>query len=275
MLISTVFTLTPTQPVTLPANLGRATHAWFLDQVRAADPKLAGALHAPNQERPFTVSNLWGAGRPDRAGQVTLSPENNYHLRVTSFWHELSALVAERLAATPPERISLADADLRLVEATADATAHPWAGQTTFETLIQAHTLSAALPPPRLALRFASPTVFRSGGVNLPLPLPRLVFESLARRWNAFGPLRIPDEVSRFADEMMLISRYRLRTERVSFGEGGERGAYPGFVGICGYAFRNRDRYWLGLVHTLAAFALYAGVGARTSMGLGQARVVG
>ena len=109
----------------------------------------------------------------------------------------------------------------------------------------------------------------------MPLPLPRLIFEGLARRWNAFGPLQVPDEVRRFADEMMLISRYRLRTERVSFGKGGERGAYPGFVGVCGYAFRNQDRYWLGLIHALAAFALYAGVGARTTMGLGQARVIG
>jgi CRISPR-associated endoribonuclease Cas6 len=284
MLISTVFTLTPVEPVTMPANLGRATHAWFLDQARAADPALAQALHAPNQERPFTVSNLWGApgqGRRDvpmpgnSPGQMTLSPERSYHLRVTSFWPELSALVAERLAGAPPEHISLAGTDFRVVEVAAHGAAHPWAGQTTFETLIQEHTLSAAPPPPRLALRFASPTVFRSGGANLPLPLPGLVFEGLARRWNAFGPLRIPDEVRRYAEECLVISRYRLHTERVLFGEDGARGAYPGFVGVCGYAARNRDRYWLGLIHTLAAFALYAGVGARTSMGLGQARVIG
>ena len=108
----------------------------------------------------------------------------------------------------------------------------------------------------------------------MPLPLPGLVFESLARRWNAFGPLRIPDEVRRFADEQIVIARYQLRTERVTFGEQGARGAYPGFVGVCGYAFRTRDRYWLGLIHALAAFALYAGVGARTTMGLGQAKTV-
>jgi CRISPR-associated endoribonuclease Cas6 len=273
MLISAVFTLAPTQPVTLPANLGRATHAWFLDQVRAADPALAETLHAPNQERPFTVSNLWGAGRPE-AGRVSLAPDKTCFLRVTSYWPELSALVAERLAGAPPEAIHLAGAKFQVIEATADAAAHPWAGRASFESLIQEHTLSTARPAPRVALRFASPTVFRSGGVNLPLPLPGLVFEGLARRWNTFGPLRIPDEVRRFADEVMLIARYHLRTDRVTFGEDAERGAYPGFLGVCGYAFRNRDRYWLGLIHTLAAFALYAGVGARTSMGLGQARAV-
>lgn len=72
MLISAVLTLQPTAPATVPANLGRATHAWFLDQVRQLDPALADALHAPNQERPFTVSNLWG-GRPQRSETLRVS----------------------------------------------------------------------------------------------------------------------------------------------------------------------------------------------------------
>jgi len=139
---------------------------------------------------------------------------------------------------------------------------------------VQQHTLSPAQPPRQVNLHFASPTVFRSGGANVPLPLPGMVFESLVRRWNAFAPLQIPLEIRRFADEAMVIARYHLHTERVAFGEEGERGAYPGFVGTCGYSFLVHDRYWLGLIHLLAAFAFYAGVGARTTMGLGQVRVV-
>jgi len=289
MLISAVLTLAPTQPVTLPANLGRAAHAWFLNQVRAAAPALAEALHAPNQERPFTVSNLRGpdrnpASRPpasprsrgsDPLADQFLSPERTYFLRLTSFWPELSTLVAERLLPNLPEQtLDLAGATCRVVSFTTDGTAHPWAGQTSFQDLVQQHTLSPALPPRQVNLHFASPTVFRSGGANVPLPLPGLVFESLVRRWNAFAPLQIPLEIRRFADEAMVIARYRLHTERVAFGEEGERGAYPGFVGTCSYSFLVHDRYWLGLIHLLAAFAFYAGVGARTTMGLGQVRVV-
>jgi CRISPR-associated endoribonuclease Cas6 len=273
MLISAVLTLTPTQPVTLPANLGWAAHAWFLNWVRGQDTALAEALHTPNQERPFTVSNLLGTGRP-RQGQVTLSPERPCYLRLTSFWPELSRLIVDRLLPGPPGTIVLTGGTLRVGSVTTDAAAHPWAGQTNFQDLVQQHTLSSSPPPPRLVLRFASPTVFRSSGVNIPLPLPGLVFEGLARRWNAFAPLGIPPEVRRFAEESMLISQYQLRTERVTFGEEGERGTYPGFVGMCGYSFRVRDRYWMGLIHLLAAFALYAGVGARTTMGLGQARAI-
>jgi CRISPR-associated endoribonuclease Cas6 len=278
MLISAVLTIAPTGPVTLPANLGRAAHAWFLNQVRAADPAIAQALHEPNQERPFTVSNLQGrnpASGRSRVSDQLVSPERSYALRLTSFWPELSALLLERLLPNLPEQtLDLAGATCRVVSVTTDGTAHPWAGQTSFQDLVQQHTLSPALPPRQVTLHFASPTVFRSGGANVPLPLPGLVFESLVRRWNAFAPLQIPLEIRRFADEAMVIARYHLHTERVAFGEEGERGAYPGFVGTCSYAFLVHDRYWLGLIHLLAAFAFYAGVGARTTMGLGQVRVV-
>ena len=271
MLLSAVLTLRPLQAATVPANLGRATHAWFLDQVRATDPVLAEALHQADVTRPFTVSNLQGTGRPSQ-GQVTLSPEQTVSLRVTSFQPELSSLLREHILPALPETIKLAEVTLRLDGVTTDAGQHPWAGTATFEGLVQEHTLATRSVPSQVTLRFASPTVFRSSGVNVPLPLPELVFGSLLQKWNAFAPLRLPSEVRRFAGEGMVISRYRLRTERVVFGEEGERGVYPGFVGVCSYAIQVKDRYWMGLIHLLAAFALYAGVGARTTMGLGQVR---
>ncbi len=278
MLISTVLTLQPTAPVALPAYLGRATHAWFLDQVRGLDPALADSLHEPNQERPFTVSNLWGAGAPppDPAGfrnpqGLWLAPDRPCFLRLTSYEPALSALLDERLLPALPETIALAGATLRVLGATSDPAQHPWAGQTTTQELLRAYTLHGQ-PPAGLTMRFASPTVFRSQELLLPLPLPKLVFEGLARRWNTFASVALPMEVVRFAEECVAISRHRLRTERVSFGEQGEHGAFPGFLGHVGYTFRVKDRYWMGLIHLLAAFSLYAGVGQRVTMGLGQAR---
>jgi CRISPR-associated endoribonuclease Cas6 len=278
MLISAVLTLQPTAPATLPAYLGRATHAWLLDQVRSLDPALAASLHQPNQERPFTVSNLWGAGRLPTFGKVgnlpasmALAPDRPCYLRLTSYEPALSALLADKLLPELPPTISLAGATLRVLGATTDPAQHPWAGQTTTQELLLAHTLHGE-PPAGLTMHFASPTVFRSQELLLPLPLPKLVFEGLARRWNATAAVALPPEVVRFAEECLAISRHRLRTERVTFGEQGEHGVFPGFLGHVGYAFRVKDRYWMGLIHLLAAFSLYAGVGQRTAMGMGQAR---
>jgi CRISPR-associated endoribonuclease Cas6 len=280
MLISAVLTLQPTAPATVPAYLGRATHAWFLDQVRSLDPALADCLHAPNQERPFTVSNLWGRrGRElptfQKVGNslppMALAPDRPCFLRLTSYEPALSALLTDRLLPNLPETIALAGATLRMLNATTDPAQHPWAGQTTTQDLLLAHTLHGQ-PPPRLTLRFASPTAFHSNKMYLPLPLPRLVVEGLVRRWNATAPVALPVEVNRFADECMAISRYHLRTERIAFGEDNEHGPASGFVGAVSYSFLNKDRYWMGLIHLLAAFALYAGVGMGTTTGLGQVR---
>ena len=68
---------------------------------------------------------------------------------------------------------------------------------------------------------------------------------------------------------------------------GSQRGFGPlaggmqiGFTGRCGYTLPAgaglppRDEYLWRALHLLAAFAFYAGVGAKTTMGMGTARVV-
>lgn len=270
MLLSWVISLQPTEPVSTPANLSRAAHAWFLGQVRQADPALAEELHRGQAQRPFTVSNLLPLGWR-RRGEVTLSPEETYALRVTSFSPELSALLRERVIPHPPEALTLGSAPLQVTGSTTDPALHHWAGEDTFEGLVQRHTLAPRVPP-WVSLRFASPTLFRSADKNVPLPLPGLVFGGLLDKWNAFAPIQVHPEVRRFAQECLAISRYRLETLAVAFGGDGGRGAVAGFVGACTYAIQVRDKYWMGLIHLLAAFAFYAGLGRRTTMGLGQAR---
>jgi CRISPR-associated endoribonuclease Cas6 len=265
--------------------------------VRRAAPALADALHGGQTQRPFTVSNLLEIGWP-RKDKITLSPGKTYTLRITGFSPQLSALLRERLIPELPPTITLADVPLQVTGNTAGGSteasaacdelsrvelsralaevsdAHPWACTDTFEALVQRHTLSASIPP-RVGLRFASPTLFRSEDMNVPLPLPGLVFGGLLDKWNAFAPLQLPAEVRCFAQECLAVSRYRLETRRVAFGEDGRCGTVAGCVGDCSYAIRVKDKYWMGLIHLLAAFAFYAGVGRRTTMGLGQCRALG
>jgi CRISPR-associated endoribonuclease Cas6 len=253
-------------------------------------------LHNGQAQRPFTVSNLlelgWGRG-----AKVRLSPDRCYTLRVTSFSPQLSALLRERVIAELPGTISLAGVPLRVTGSTTDGSteasaacdelsrvelsralaevpgAHPWAGADTFETLAGRHTLETHIPH-RVSLRFASPTLFRSKDMNVPLPAPGLVFGGLLDKWNAFAPFQLHPDTRRFAEDCLAVSRYRLQTRQVVFGENSGRGAVAGFVGHCSYAIRARDRYWMGLIQLLAAFAFYAGVGRRTTMGLGQTKAL-
>ena len=120
-------------------------------------------------------------------------------------------------------------------------------------------------------LEFATPTTFKNRSHYVPLPQPDLVFGSLLDRWQLFAPIALHPEVRRFAAETVVLSRYRLRTRGTPYKQGRVK---IGFTGRVIFSALTRDRYWLNVLHLLAAFAFYSGVGAMTSSGLGQVRWV-
>lgn len=132
MLTSLVLTLTTHSPLTFPPHLGRASHAALLRLIAQADPDLAEQLHAPDERRPFTCSNLWGVRRKGRS--LTLAPDALAFLRYTGLTAEVSGHL-QRLAEDPPSHIELEGARLAIQQATLDLEVHPWAGHTTYEEL--------------------------------------------------------------------------------------------------------------------------------------------
>lgn len=270
MLTSLVLMLQAEREAVLPPHLGRASHAVFLRWVAERDPVLAERLHAPDERRPFTCSSLVGARleRVDGELKAVVAPGAPLFLRYTGLTAEISEHLA-RWAASPPPCVEIEGCRLTVRDATLDPSAHPWAGQTTYSALLR-KSLPAGEPLPRhLELEFFSPTVFHSGGRNVPLPLPDLVYGSLVEKWNDFAPVTVPPEVRRFAQECMAISRYDLTTRAVP-GKG--EGMQIGFVGRCRYAVLRADPYWVGILQALTDYAFYAGVGYQTTTGMGQAR---
>ena len=266
MLSSLVLALITDRPLTLPPYLGRASHAAFLQLVAQADPHMAERLHAPNERRPFTCSNLWGVRRQGQS--LTLAPDTPAFLRYTGLTAEVSRHL-QRLAEDPPSHVELEGARLAIQQTTLDPAIHPWAGQTTYENLAAGYLLPGEMPSHHAELEFASPTGFRSGGRTLPVPLPALVYGGLVEKWNDFAPVAVSEEVRRFAEECLAIGRYRLSTRAIA-AKG--KSVQIGFVGRCRYVALNKDRYWLGLIQLLTDYAFYAGVGYQTTAGMGQAR---
>lgn len=265
MLLSAVVAVSPEQDALLPPSLGRAAHALLLRLVREADAGLAAELHAEAPARPFTAAFLEeGAAAGQRL--TVCRTGRRYHLRFTSLEARLSELLLEQVRSRLPERVDLDGSAFRVGGVTTEAAEHPWAGRSSYRALAERWLLGAA-PPPRVGLAFHSPTTFHSQGRHVPLPLPELVFGSLLERWNAFAPLRL-DEVRGYAAEALAVSRYRLATRLVAVGGGKQ----VGFVGECEYTALRADPYGLRQAHLLADFGFYAGVGHKTTMGLGRAR---
>lgn len=263
---SIVLTLRPCKPGILPLGLGRGAQAALLNWVRELDPALAQALHDDQTAvKPYTCSTLWGA-RGVSGGQIEVEPGRTYRLRFTTLIPPLTGLLLDSLSSL--RSLELDFHSFTLEGWTIDPQQEAWAGSGSYQALAAPHLLGQNSPARYVELEFASPTTFRSGGRNVPLPLPDLVFGSLVDKWNTLSPVAVGAEARRYAAECMAVAAYDLRSRVWPFKDA----LIVGGVGRCRYVMTVQDRYWMSVVHMLADWALYAGVGAQTASGLGQTR---
>lgn len=267
-LYSIILELSATSTTSIPASMGRQAHALFLDLVRQVDPALSTRLHNEPDYRPFTVSMLSGVNIRD--GKAFLQAGQLYRLRVTlldggHLWQCLSAYFLE----AGPITLLLDKAEFLLVRVlstpTADVTG--WAGYTDWQTL------AATAPCQSITIRFASPSAFSMGDRCFALfPEPILLWDSLMRSWNRYAPevLRIDKLAMRdFVTRHVNVSDYDLHTTLLFF----PKYAQKGFIGTCSYSIKETNGEYAPQLTALAEFARYAGIGYKTTMGMGQARI--
>jgi CRISPR-associated endoribonuclease Cas6 len=269
-LISILVTLRAETDATLPRDIGRAVYSLILDNLNRVERGLAEQIHAGDGPKPLTCSGILN-GRGNREG-MAIKAGDPYYVRVTGLTERVSGALAAALLADAPASIELDRQPFQVVEATCDEEANPWCGRTGYETLAAAQMLSSVAPPRQVTLSFGSPVAFKSGGVQMPVPLPGLVFGSLVDRWNCFSPVRLSPDLRRYGEEQMAISRYRLQSRPVDQKQGALR---IGAMGRVTYTALRQDRYWQGVMGLLADFALYSGVGVQTTTGMGQTRRIG
>ncbi len=274
-LYSLAIHLQPERRATIPVTSGHQTHAAFLAAVRQADPGLAEMLHNPTLPlRPFTVSLLGiSAGR---GKEVVVSPERAALLRITLLREPIYGELMRRFLENPDRpALRLGDTSFLVTQIQATPGSSPWAGYTTWEALWE-----NARPEPQVAIEFLSPTAFSLGqrpwGKQFHLfPDAAFVFRSLLRSWNALAPTNLaiePDVVEEYLDRDSVILRLeKLNTSMLRYPD------HPqiGFTGRVTYGFKGKDDDILRRLDTLADFAFYAGVGYKTTMGMGQVKKVG
>lgn len=290
-LFSLLLRLHPVEVGSVSPGSGNQVQATFLDMVRQGEPALAEWLHAPNQRRPYTLSLLQGfnhlspeqlAEAINRNQSIAVTPGQVYWLRITmldatvfrSFVRYLLAQASSLTVRIGEARFELSRM-ISVPEAQHGTTS--WVAYSSFEEL---HTLRSAHK--RYHFEFATPTAFslgqKSWGKLLKIfPEPADVFESLARHWNCFAPenLRLsnaglsPRDIASWCAEMVMVTGYHLETRHLPSSKFGQ----TGFLGDVTYEVKGNpiapQALWLS---TLARFALFSGVGYKTTMGMGQAR---
>lgn len=270
-LVSIVLFLAPTRAAEA-VDVGRGNYAAILAHLRRIDPRLADWVHDLHGVKPLTCSGLMGLERTTAQERARLRPQQEVWVRFTGLTPEVSAALLAALFESPPESWQLGPHRFEVMGAACDADAHPWSGAASYADLAAAFLLDAARPlEPQIELELASPTAFRSKEMNLPLPLPGLVFDSLVKRWNAFSPQPLWGPVREAAEETVAVSRFRLRSE---VAEHKQKSLRVGAVGRVSYAVQREGGEWLGVFHLLAEFARYSGVGIQTTTGMGQVRAL-
>ncbi len=290
-LFSMLLRLHPVEAGTISLSAGNQVQAAFLDMVRQSDPTLAEWLHIPNQRRPYTLGLLQGFNHltPKQMEEamvknqgVQVTPGQTYWLRITMLDATIFSSFAHYLIANPRAlTVRIGDARFEISRLLStpepEQATHSWVAYSSFAEL---H--SASVAQKQYHFEFATPTAFSMGqkqwGKLLKMfPEPAYVFESLARQWDAFAPasLRLESNglthqaIAAWCEEHVIVTRYSLETRYLPSSKFGQ----SGFQGDITYVVKGMptapEARWLA---PLARFALFSGVGYKTTMGMGQAR---
>ncbi len=135
-----------------------------------------------------------------------------------------------------------------------------------------------------MTLQFLSPTAFKQGDdaqgkpmLQL-LPVPRNIFGSLLRSWQAYTPppQRLPEAWLDWCEKHVLVSRHEIQTATFAIKHRGtttfaakRQQLYLGFVGSVSFETRDSNREYRQIWQALGQFAPFCGVGVKRALGLG------
>lgn len=125
---------------------------------------------------------------------------------------------------------------------------------------------------PGIPIFFVEPTAFSWGNRRFVLfPEPFLLWEGLLHVWNRYATQCYKVEKQGLRDYLLRnvrVTQCSLHTRTLHY----PKYTQKGFVGTCSYIIQGSNAF-TSLLTTLAAFAFYAGVGYKTTMGMGRVRV--
>lgn len=244
---------------TLKGLGGESLHALFFRILKLHSSELASKIHNQKDQRPFSLSPPLGHYEL-RRGYMVVSPGTTLTFNLTFLNEELLTASISAFVSVLQEGEMLDLSRKPVILQNLDLCAGSFSSF--------AEILSDASSTPLITLEFVTPTSFRKNEMQVVLPQPELVFTSLLKRWNAFSELKIPEEHAAYLPSIK-VSSYDLHTQLVHF----SRYKIIGFKGRVEYELpEDVSEAFLREVNALADFAFYAGIGAKTAMGMGQAR---
>lgn len=278
---SLVFNFIPETPIYPEYATGRHLHALFLTAVNAVDPQLASYLHESKTEKAFTLSPLQVVRHPRRNQPTSVPPILQFQYRhpippETPCWWRVSLLDDSLFAklshlwlnlnSGQPWHLGSANLHVTIILGTPQST-QPWANAASYKELYK----NASDSNRRISFQLATPVAFRQQKYDTALPTPESVFKSLLNSWNKYSDIELPE----FSPEPVFPCYFDIQTEIADFDfrKKGRSGKFIGAVGTIDYRILGDvSPATIQTLNTLANYALYAGIGRKTTMGMGMVR---
>ncbi|WP_019503802.1 CRISPR-associated endoribonuclease Cas6 [Pleurocapsa sp. PCC 7319] len=284
---SLVLNLLPLAPISPGYSQGKHLHALFLNIVSHYDRSLGDYLHEQKTNKAFTISplqvrgyRLLGTGDKKssfskdgfRGDRIQYQHKKPIPVNTPCWWRIslldeslFRKLTQLWLNINPEKPWHLGSADLKIASILGTSQPNqPWANAIPYDRLYE----EASSANNKFTFSFATPTTFGKGKYNNSLPTPESIFKSLRKRWNTYSNIEIPE--AELALESLFPSYFNIRTEVIS---DYSKSKLIGCVGDINYqALGNIDPQQIKYLNTLADFALYCGMGKKTTMGMGMVR---
>ena len=270
---SLVLNLLPQSPIPPQYLTGRHLHALFLTLVSSVDSTLGDRLHDSTADKAFTLSPLQINSPLLKGGKGGSKLQYSHQQPIpagTPCWWRISLLddtlfgkltqLWLNLNPNRPWHLGPADLYITSIQGTPQSI-QPWANASTYAQLYE----EASERNSSINLTFSTPTAFRQGQYDTTLPTRESVFNSLLSRWNKYSGI----EFTQIAIESIFPSFVNIHTEILA----DSRSKFIGIIGEVTYKILGAvEPIQIKQINALADFALYTGVGRKTTMGMGMTR---
>lgn len=251
MLIRSTWTLTVSEPTLLPRSYG-------LELVKDLHRRMSlemGSERIPS----VTYSGILGFCSATK-DFLTFHPDEFYSLSLCGL-QETSAKAITSLNLSPS--LEFLGAKFDVINREDEITS--------YESLYTTLVANEPEPIKQFQLQFTTPTAFAQERLQLPLPVPVLMFRSWLERWNHFAPVYLGGgELIGYLGDAIALKRHRIQTRSFPV----YKGIVDGFTGEVTLQASNRsDPLLANVANLLVHYAQFAGTGMKTRLGMGQTAI--
>lgn len=229
-------------------NGGVELHGLIFHILNKINTEFATRIHE-YKEKPFAIGNLNGELTRNK-GIASLKKEKVYSFVLTGLTREFSNYIDSIIVYLYKEPFVLGTAKCSFIDAN-------------IESMSYKKLINASPKLDKVEVAFISPSCFKRLGMYSLFPTPELLLQGLKERFNLFSGIMLPE----FNDAEIFIAKYNLKTIAVNFG----KHHIIGFIGDCSYVVsptaNEEIKKQLGIYLN---FAKFAGIGYKTTMGMGQ-----